>query len=91
MKKHCFLLFLLMALCCTALACAQEHSSFYQPSEYAENDYESPDARWSFARSAESDHFFVFWDAGCGADPALVPEEMRVDVTDLLAQAEKFY
>lgn len=91
MKKHCFLLFLLTALCCTAFACAQEHSGFYQPSEYAENDYESPDARWSFARSAESDHFFVFWEAGFGADPALIPEEMRIDVTDLLAQAEKFY
>lgn len=51
------------------------------------------DARWSWWRMKQSDHFFVFWEPGFGDDPNndSIPEALRVDVDDLLAKAEKFY
>ena len=51
------------------------------------------DARFSFARYAESDHFFVFWDRAFGDDPNApsVPANMRVNIDDLLAKAEHFF
>lgn len=91
MKKLSLFLLLLLALCGAALAESPEHPGFYQPSEYAENDYDSAEARWCFDRSAQSEHFLVFWEAGFGDDPAQAPEDMRVDVDDLLAKAEQFY
>jgi hypothetical protein len=51
------------------------------------------DARWSWWRMKQSDHFFVFWEPGFGDNPNAdsIPEALRVDVDDLLAKAEKFY
>lgn len=51
------------------------------------------DSHWSWFRSKQSEHFFVFWEEGFGSDPnaSSVPEELRVDVDDLLKKAEQFY
>ncbi len=51
------------------------------------------DAKWSWWRMKQSEHFFVFWEPGFGDNPNAesVPEELRVDIDDLLAKAEQFY
>lgn len=51
------------------------------------------DAKWSWWRMKQSEHFFVFWEPGFGEDPNAesVPEELRVDIDDLLRKAEQFY
>jgi hypothetical protein len=51
------------------------------------------DAKWSFWRMKQSEHFFVFWEPGFGYDPNStdVPAALRVDVDDLLQKAEQFY
>ena len=51
------------------------------------------DARWSWWRMKQSEHFFVFWEPGFGANPNAdsIPEALRVDIDDLLAKAEHFY
>lgn len=50
-------------------------------------------SQFSFARYKSSEHFFVFWDIKFSDDPngAGVPANMRVDIDDLLAKAEKFF
>ena len=51
------------------------------------------DAKWSFWRMKQSEHFFVFWEPGFGYDPnsSEVPAALRVDIDDLLQKAEQFY
>ena len=51
------------------------------------------DARWSFWRMKQSEHFFVFWEPGFGYDPGSsdVPASLRVNIDDLLQKAEQFY
>lgn len=51
------------------------------------------DAKWSWHRHAQSEHFFVFWEPQFGPDPnsSDVPAALRVDIEDLLAKAEQFY
>ena len=50
------------------------------------------DAKWSFWRMKQSEHFFVFWEPGFGYDPngSDVPAALRVNIDDLLAKAEQF-
>ena len=81
----------LLLLTLSGAAIAETHSGFYQPQENAAMDYERPESRWSFARSAESEHFLLFWEAGFGDDPLTAAPEMRVDPADLLAKAELCY
>ena len=51
------------------------------------------DSKWSWFRSAQSEHFFVFWEAGFGDNPNAdtVDAALRVDIDDLLEKAEQFY
>lgn len=51
------------------------------------------DSKWSWWRSAQSEHFFVFWAPGFGPNPNAdtVPSALRVDIDNLLAKAEEFY
>ena len=51
------------------------------------------DAKWSFWRMKQSEHFFVFWEPGFGYDPngSDVPASLRVNIDDLLQKAEQFY
>ena len=73
-------------------ATGSDHPGFHRPGTYG-YDFENPDSEFCWARSASSDHFYVFWQPGFGADPndANVPEKKRVDVNDLLEKAERFY
>lgn len=66
---------------------------YYKPAEFSGMDMLRSDAKWSWTRSRQSDHFFVFWEAGFGDDPnsSDVPPDLRVDIDDLLEKAEQFY
>ena len=66
---------------------------YYKPAEFKNMDMFSESAKYSFTRYKQSEHFFVFWEPGFGPDPNAnsVPENLRVDVDDLIAKAEKFY
>ena len=68
----------------TAPALAENHSGFYQPQENAAMDYDDSESRWSFARSAESEHFLLFWEAGFGENPLNAAPEMQGRVFGLL-------
>lgn len=70
-----------------------DYDKYYKPREFANMDMLRSDSKWSWIRSKQSQHFFVFWEAGFGADPnsASVPAELRVDIDDLLKKAEQFY
>lgn len=66
---------------------------YYKPEEFSSMDMLRSDSRWSWFRSKQSEHFFVFWEPGFGDDPNAesVPAALRVDIDDLLAKAEQFY
>lgn len=70
-----------------------DYEKIYKPNEFKTMDWLREDAKWSFVRSKQSEHFIVFWEAGFGADPnaSSVPEALRVDVDDLLKKAEVFF
>lgn len=71
----------------------KDYDKYYKPQEMKNMDVLRGDSKWSFVRSKQSAHFFVFWAEGFGSDPnaSTVPEAMRVDVDDLLKKAESFY
>lgn len=68
---------------------------FWKPSEYASLNFFRSDAKFSWVRSKQSEHFIVFWEAGFGDDPskaeALNGVNMQVDIDDLLVKAEQFF
>ncbi|MDM8159569.1 DUF4859 domain-containing protein [Labilibaculum sp. K2S] len=73
---------------------AFDKSKFYVPLEFKDNDYTSTSSTWCYERSKQSDHFILFWAAGYGKnDPGAteVPDNLRVDIDDLLGKAEVFY
>ena len=70
----------------------KDFDKYYKPQEF-NFDMLRNDAKWSWFRCKQSEHFFVFWDAYFGDDPnsTSLKEEDRVDVDDLLQKAEQFY
>ena len=71
----------------------KDFEKYYKPEEFKSIDMFKSDAKWSWFRSKQSEHFFVFWESGFGSDPNSkdVPAELRVDIDDLLVKAEQFY
>lgn len=71
----------------------QDYERFYKPKEFADMDMLRSDSKWSFVRSKQSEHFIVFWEQGFGKDPnaSTLPQNMRVDLDDLLTKAETFF
>lgn len=71
----------------------KDFNKYYKPAEFASMDMLRSDAKWSWFRHKQSEHFFVFWEPGFGSDPnsSELPEAMRVDIDDLLQKAEQFY
>lgn len=71
----------------------KDFDKYYKPIEFSNMNMLRSDARWSWWRMKQSEHFFVFWEPGFGNDPGAesVPEVLRVDIDDLLAKAEQFY
>lgn len=66
---------------------------YYKPNEFAGMNLNASSSKWCWGRSAESEHFLVFWEKGFGDNPNSpeIAEEMRVDIDDLLKKAEIFY
>lgn len=77
----------------------KDYNKYYCPGSWNPGFEKGPehmlrnDAKWSWFRSAQSEHFFVFWDAYFGDDPnsSDLAEGDRVDIQDLLQKAEQFY
>lgn len=71
----------------------KDFDKYYKPEEFRSMDMFKSDSKWSWFRSKQSEHFFVFWEPGFGSDPNSqdVPAELRVDIDDLLVKAEQFY
>lgn len=69
-----------------------DYDQFFVNSEWGRTILQKS-AKFSFARYKSSEHFFVFWDSQFGDNPSAstVPVNMRVDIDDLLAKAEKFF
>ena len=70
-----------------------DYDKYYKPQEFNNMDMFKSDSKWSWTRYRQSSHFFVFWEPGFGSDTnsQSVPENLRVDINDLLSKAEKFY
>lgn len=70
-----------------------DYEKYYKPKEFASMDMLRSDSKWSFVRSKQSDHFVVFWEAKFGANPNAdsIPQNLRVDIDDLLKKSEEFY
>lgn len=70
-----------------------DFDKFYKPIEFKNMNMLRSDAKWSWFRHKQSEHFFVFWEAGFGDDPNAdhIDASLRVDVDDLLQKAEQFY
>lgn len=71
----------------------KDYDKFFHNSDYGGERILRSDSKMSFCRSAQSEHFFVFWDPYFGNDPngEDVPADARVDIDDLLAKAEQFF
>ena len=78
---------------------------YYKPREFNFDMFRS-DAQWSWCRSKQSEHFFLFWEKGYGeyglygakagtedtSPKTLAPDDaLYVDIDDLLEKAEEFY
>lgn len=70
-----------------------DYDKYYCPQEFNAEKMLRSDNQWSWWRMKQSEHFFVFWEPGFGDDPNAesVPENLRVDIDDLLQKAEQFY
>ncbi len=70
-----------------------DFEKYYKPSEFKSIDMFRSDAKWSWFRHKQSEHFFVFWEPGFGDDPnsEALDASLRVDIEDLLDKAELFF
>ena len=73
----------------------QDLDRFHKPKEFSNMNMFRKDAKWSWFRSKQSEHFVVFWEAGFGDNPKnaapLNGVNMKVDIDDLLVKAEQFF
>lgn len=69
--------------------------AIYMPSDLKDNDFSSPDSKWSFSRMAATDNIVLFWAKEFGDNittaPDLESHNMKVDLANLLAELEHFY
>lgn len=54
-------------------------------------DLNSTSSQWCYARSTQTDNYIVFWEAGFGSNPSTATGTYKVNMTTLLAVAEKSY
>lgn len=71
----------------------EDYEKYYKPEEFKNIKMLRSDAKWSWFRQKQSEHFIVFWEPGFGDDPnsESVNAALRVDIDDLLSKAEQFY
>ncbi|MCQ2159494.1 MAG: BACON domain-containing protein [Bacteroidales bacterium] len=72
------------------------YEKIYIPLEFRGDGFLSSDGRWFFGRSAQSEHFILFWEAGYGENgdrsPSLCADpRFKVNIDNLLKWAEKCY
>lgn len=93
MTKQIISVILAIITITTSVPARPQETSFWQPSENYSMDYTDPDSSWSFDRCRETEHFYIFWEKGFGSDPSAdsVPENMRVDISDLAQKLEQFW
>jgi len=89
---------LILLLCISFIICLSKDDipnfdKYYKPQESRDMDMFNSASKWSWHRYKQSEHFFVFWESGFGNNPngGSVPQNLRVDIDDLLAKAEQFY
>ena len=74
---------------------AQKGKQIYIPEELRQNDFNSPESKWSYARMAETPNVVCFWEKGFGPDLSKAPDldghPMTVDLQNLLSRVEHFY
>jgi len=63
----------------------------YKPNEFRTMNFDDEGSQWCFARSQESKHFIVFWDAGFGNNPRIGKGTARFNPDVLLENAEFFF
>ena len=67
----------------------------YIPADLKDNDFSSPDSKWSYARCAYTDDVIVFWERPFGQDLSKAPDleghNMKVDIRNLLMRIQSFY
>lgn len=71
-----------------------DFDKIYIPKEYEREDFFSSDGKWFFGRSAQSEHFILFWDPDYGDGVERHPGNVgqyKVDVKALLDWAENCY
>lgn len=71
----------------------EDFEKYYKPSEFANMNMLRSDAKWSWFRAGQSEHFVVFWESGFGNDPnsSELSAALRVNIEELLERAEQFY
>ena len=68
--------------------------AIYKPQEMTTMNWNADTSQWCYPRSKQSEHFIIFWSKGYGANSpssANVPAKYRVDIDDLLKNAERIY
>ena len=73
----------------------QDYDRIYIPSDMKSHCFLDSSKQWYFGRSAQSEHFIIFWEKDYGeygeTGPEDAPERYRVDVDELLSWAEKCF
>lgn len=71
----------------------EDFDKYHKPEDFKNINMLRSDAKWSWFRHKQSEHFIVFWEPGFGDDPNAVTVDvaLRVDIDDLLEKAEQFY
>ena len=80
----------ILSISCLSESDIPNFDKYYKPSEFY-YDMFSADSKYSWHRYKQSEHFFVFWEAGFGSDPSTAQSTLQVDVDDLLNKVEQFY
>jgi hypothetical protein len=95
MRHTLLALLLTVSALCPAIAEEYKGKAIYIPKELSENDFNSPDSKWSYSRMACTENIALFWAPGFGnnisAAPDLDGHNMKVDLANLLARLEQFY
>ncbi|MDA3882910.1 MAG: DUF6055 domain-containing protein [Bacteroidales bacterium] len=86
MKKIYYILALLFIS-----LCVQAQKTIYIPGFIGTMDLNNPASQWCYNRSAESENFVVFWEAGFGNDPSAAETDYRVNINTMLEVAELSY
>lgn len=63
----------------------------HKPTELKNMDFDNENSQWCWKRSAQSEHFVIFWEPGFGDDPTTGPQNLRFDPQALLDMAEYFF